>query len=235
MPRRLWLSLGALALGAGLLATAQLAGAARSTGARQGGVFRVRSSSASVQIDPQFAYTSTAWWLEDATAATLYTWSQGRTLVPEVASRVVLSNRGRTYRFTLRPGFRFSDGAPVTARSFAYAIRRLQNDDLESPGEYLADGIERVAASGRTLVIRLARPDAKFLSELALPVFQATSSKVPLGREVTGPYPSAAGATPLPATTSTPSARSGATRTGRTAPPGTWTGLTCTGAVTRTC
>jgi peptide/nickel transport system substrate-binding protein len=191
MPRRLWLSLGALILGAGLLASAQLAGAARSTGARQGGIFRVGSSSASVQIDPQLAYSSTTWWLENATAATLYTWSQRRALVPEVASRVVVSNRGRMYRFTLRPGFRFSDGAPVTARSFAYAIRRLQNDDLESPGEYLADGIERVAASGRTLVIRLARPDARFLSELALPVFQATSSKVPLGREGTGPYPSA--------------------------------------------
>jgi hypothetical protein len=63
MPRRLWLSLGALAIGVGLLATAQLAGAAHRS--RQGGIFRVVFSGA----------------------------------------------------ITIRRGFRFSDGAPVTAKS----------------------------------------------------------------------------------------------------------------------
>jgi hypothetical protein len=46
MPRRLWVSLGALALGSGLLATAQLAGAAHRS--KQGGIFRVGIAGASV-------------------------------------------------------------------------------------------------------------------------------------------------------------------------------------------
>ena len=102
MRRRLWLSLGALALGAGLLATAQLAGAVG--GARQGGILRVGASGASVQIDPQLAYITTAWWLEDATGATLFTWSPRARLVPEVSARYTVSNRARIYTFTLRRG-----------------------------------------------------------------------------------------------------------------------------------
>lgn len=49
MPRRLWLSAGLLAAGAGPLATARLAGAAP----QSGGIFRVGIVGASVQVDPQ--------------------------------------------------------------------------------------------------------------------------------------------------------------------------------------
>ena len=39
----------------------------------------------------------------------------GQRLVPEVASGYKVSNGGRTYTVTIRKGFRFSDGTPVTA------------------------------------------------------------------------------------------------------------------------
>src|SRR5947209_7086149 len=192
MPRRLWLSVGMLAAGAGLLATARLAGASPPSS----GIFRVGSTGASVQIDPQLAYVTTAWWLEYATAAKLYNWSdRGTRLVPEVASRVAVSNRGRTYTFFLRQGFRFNDGSPVTAKSFSYAIDRVANHDLASPGaQFITDpnGTDIVGAQGVSegdathvsgvkvkgpykLVIRLVRPDMTFLSKLTMPFFQATS------------------------------------------------------------
>ena len=41
------------------------------------------------------------------------------------------------------------------------------------------------------LVIHLGRRDPTFLSLLTMPFFQATSTKLPLSHEVTGPYPSA--------------------------------------------
>jgi len=69
---------------------------------------------------------------------------------------VVVSDGGLAYTFTLRRVFRFSDGTPVSARGFAYAIRRLRNRDLASPGAAPAVGIARVTAGGRRLVIRLA-------------------------------------------------------------------------------
>ena len=126
MPRRVWLSLGLLATGAALMVAAQLAGAAPE---RKGGIFRVGTTGASVQIDPQLSYITTGWWLEYATAAKLYNYRPGGRLVPEVASRFTVSNRGKRYTFFLRKGFRFSDGTPVTAaasgtRSSACAIRR---------------------------------------------------------------------------------------------------------------
>jgi ABC-type transport system substrate-binding protein len=189
MPRRLWLSAGLLAAGAVLLATARLASAAQ----QSGGIFRVGFAGASVQIDPQVSYITTGWWMEYATAAKLYNWGdRGTKLVPEVASRTVISNRGRTYTFFLRKGFRFSDGSPVTAKNFAYAFERIANSDLASPAAQFTLHIRSVRAHGSyKLVIRLAKPDPNFLSRLTMPFFQATSTTLPLNQEVVSGYPSA--------------------------------------------
>src|SRR4051794_33850048 len=136
MARRLWLGAGALALGAAMLVAAQLANASR--GLKQGGILKVGYAGASPQIDPQLAYVTSAWTLEYATAAKLFNYPDrrgqaGGLLRPELAARYGISRDGRTYTFTIRRGFRFSDGSPVTAKSFAYAIDRLANHDLSSP------------------------------------------------------------------------------------------------------
>jgi ABC-type transport system substrate-binding protein len=189
MPRRLWLSAGLLATGAVLLATARLAGASPPSA----GIFRVGMTGASVQIDPQLSYITTGWWMEYATAAKLYNWSdRGTKLVPEVALRAVISNRGRTYTFFLRKGFRFSDGSQVTAKNFSYAFDRIANRDLASPAVEFTLDIRSVRAKGSyKLVIQLAKPDPNFLSLLTMPFFQATSTTLPLSQEVVGGYPSA--------------------------------------------
>jgi ABC-type transport system substrate-binding protein len=189
MPRRTWLSAGLLATGAVLLATARLAGASPPSA----GIFRVGMAGASVPIDPQVSYISTGWWLEYATAAKLYNWTdRGTKLVPEIASRVAISNRGRAYTFFLRKGFRFSDGSPVTAKNFVHAFDRVANKDLASPAEQFTLDIRSVRAKGNyKLVIRLAKPDPNLLSRLTMPFFQATSTTLPLNREVVGGYPSA--------------------------------------------
>src|SRR5207248_7869987 len=136
---------------------------------------------ASVQIDPQLSYITTGWWLEYATAAKLYNWSdRGTKLVPEVASRVAISNGGRTYTFFLRKGFRFSDGSPVTARNFTYAFQRVANRDLASPGAEFIYDVSGVRAKGSyELVIRLVKADPTFLAKLTMPFFQATSTTLP--------------------------------------------------------
>src|SRR5829696_6805499 len=136
MHRRLWLSVTMLVAGASLLVAASLASAASTSPAlKKGGIWRLGTTGASTQIDPQIAYVTTAWWLEYATAAKLYNYPDkrgqaGAILVPEVASRFAVSRDGRTYTFTIRKGFRFSDGTHVRARSFAYAIDRTANHQL---------------------------------------------------------------------------------------------------------
>jgi peptide/nickel transport system substrate-binding protein len=202
MPRRVWLSLVMLATGAALMVVAQLAGAARD---RTGGIFKVGTTGASVQIDPQLSYISTGWWLEYATAAKLYNYRPGGKLVPEVASSFKVSQGGRKYTFFIRKGFRFSDGTRVTAASFTYAIDRVANHDLGSPGAQFitnsSDGGVDIAgalvvnegngtrvtgaqAHGNKLVIKLNRPSGELISVLTLPFFQATSRKLPLDRGV---------------------------------------------------
>jgi len=202
-----WLAL--LVAGVAMLAGSRFASASASGG----GVLRVGMEGASVQIDPQVSYITTAWWLEYATAAKLYNWPDrgAATLVPEVASRFTLSDRGKRYAFFLRKGFRFSDGTQVTARNFAYAIDRIANKELGSPGAAVITdpggtkivGAQEVNQGNGThvrgvevrgpykLVIRLTRPDPSFLLKLTMPFFQATSTTLPLTREVLGPYPSA--------------------------------------------
>ena len=200
MPRRPWLAAAMLATGVFLVVSAQLAGAASE---RRGGIFRVGTTGASVQIDPQLSYISTGWWLQYATAAKLYNYTPTGKLVPEVASRFKVSNGGTRYTFFIRKGFRFSDGTPVTAASFKYAINRAANKDLRSPAsQFITDfnavdivGAEAVTAGrttdvsgvrarGNRLIVNLTRNNGGLLTVLAMPFFQATSIRLPLDREV---------------------------------------------------
>jgi ABC-type transport system substrate-binding protein len=209
MHRRLWLSVAMLVTGASLLVASSFASAAGNAGAlKKGGIWKVGTTGASVQVDPQLAYITTAWWLEYATAAKLYNYPDksgpaGSKLVPEVASHFTVSNGGKRYTFFIRKGFKFSDGSAVTANSFKYAINRTANHDLASPGaQFITDptgtnivgakavndgngtNVSGVQVKGNKLIINLTKGDGTFMAKITMPFFQATSSKLPLNKEV---------------------------------------------------
>ncbi len=118
-----------------------------------------------------------------------------------------ISSNGLTYRFRLRGDLHYSNGKPVTAGDFGYAIRRLYL--LNSLGAPLFDniagantsaarrgpigGIETDDISG-SVTIRLVRPDARLLDALASPyaspVPQSTPSRDRTRKPIpsTGPY-----------------------------------------------
>ncbi|TML54505.1 MAG: ABC transporter substrate-binding protein [Actinobacteria bacterium] len=201
MSRRLALALITLAAGAGLLAAAALGSGARVS---SGGIFEVGDTGNLDSVDPAIANETTSWMFEAATGANLFR-DSGGLVIPEVAKRFTVSKNGRVYRFLLRSGYRFSDGQAVRAASFAYAIKRSLNPDLDSPGgSYVvdqrglnivgalryaagrADSVSGVHASGLNLTIKLVRADPSLLTVLAMPFFQAASSKLPLTREAIG-------------------------------------------------
>ena len=212
MHRRLWLSVTMLVAGASLLVAASLTSAAGNShhaqALKKGGIFRYGTTGTSTQIDPQLAYETTAWWLEYATAAKLYNYPDrpgpaGAKLVPEVASNFTVSDSGKTYTFTIWKGFKFSDGKPVTAKNFKYAINRVANHDLASPGapfitdengtnivgaKAVNDGhgtsVSGVKVKGNKLIITLTKADGTFMAKITMPFFQATSTKLPLTKEV---------------------------------------------------
>jgi len=198
-----------LVTGASLLVASSFASAAGTSGAlKKGGIWKTGTVGASTQVDPQLAYVTTAWWLEYATAAKLYNYPDksgpaGSKLVPEVASKFTVSNGGKRYTFTIRKGFKFSDGKPVTANSFKYAINRVANHDLASPGaQFITDAtgtnivgakavndgqgtnVSGVKVKGNKLTINLTRQDGTFMAKITMPFFQATSTKLPLSKEV---------------------------------------------------
>ena len=64
--------------------------------------------------------------------------------------------------FTIRKGFRFSDGTPVTAKNFAYAIKRAMDPDLASPASAFITEVRSAQAKGEKLTIRLSAPTRRF-------------------------------------------------------------------------
>jgi ABC-type transport system substrate-binding protein len=195
MRRRLWFSVAMLAAGASLLVAASLASASgASPSIHKGGTLKIGTTGNLDSIDPAIAYGTTSWWFEFSTRANLYTYpdragAAGGKLVPEVAKGFTVSKNGRVYTFHLKSGYRFSDGAKVTAKSFAYAIKRATNKALNSPaGPFIKDksavNITGVKASGLTLKITLKRADPNLITVMAMPFFQAASSKLPLTKEV---------------------------------------------------
>lgn len=195
MHRRLWFSVAMLAAGASLLVAASFASASgASPSLKKGGTLKIGTTGNLDSVDPQIAYGTTSWWFEFATRANLYTYpdkagAAGGKLIPEVAKGFTVSKNGRVYTFHLKSGYRFSDGKKVTAASFAYAIKRSKNKDLNSPAAaFITDpsavNIASVKAHGLTLKITEKRADPNLITILAMPFFQATSTKLPLTKEV---------------------------------------------------
>ena len=182
----------------------------------EGGTMRVLLNSGGNPEDLDPATTFTEPTRSYATCATLYNYADvaapaGSTLEPEVAAGPPrVSDGGRTYTFTIRPGYRFSppSNEPVTAASFERAIERVATPEVGSYGLYLLQdvvgvkayqrdqngGIAGVSAEGDQLVVRLTRPEADFVTRISTPWFcavPADTPTVPLGTSIipsAGPY-----------------------------------------------
>ena len=188
-----------LAVGVSLLVVAGPAtSAAGKSEVRKGGTLRVNLPATDIDdIDPSIAYGTTTWHIQYSTALKLLNYPdavapRGSRLVPEGASSYRVSNGGRVYTFTIRPGFRFSNGQRVSAGNYAFAINRALGKDLQAPGfqfvadenganivgaQAVRDGRARNASGvrvrGNRLIISLAKPDATFLAKITMPFFQA--------------------------------------------------------------
>jgi oligopeptide transport system substrate-binding protein len=121
-------------------------------------------------------------------------------LVPDIAERWEVSNRGRTYTFYLRQGVTFHDGKKVTAQDFKYSWERAASPQTgsQTAKDYLGDivGVSEVLEgrareiSGvrvideRTLEVTIDAPKAYFLSKLTYPVaFVVDRANVETGGE----------------------------------------------------
>jgi YVTN family beta-propeller protein len=179
----------------------------------RGGTLRVVSSDLGFSggsIDPA---VSTAWRVLINTNDGLVGFKRvggqdGQTLVPDLAvSLPTPADDGKTYRFQLREGLRYSTGAPVLASDFRRALERgFRIDDsylrafvtltivgaadcMNAPATCdLSEGIETDDAAG-TITFDLTKPDPSFLYKLALPIAYAVPDGTPSADTGTTPVP----------------------------------------------
>jgi YVTN family beta-propeller protein len=178
-----------------------------------GGTLRIDSQIDVDYMDPARAYTVLSQQLLYATCAKLLNYPDmsgvaGRQLKAEVASSLpTRSADGKTYTFTIRPGFRFSppSNQPVTAQTFKDTIERTLNPRMKSPIAFEFSGvvgadaymtaraahISGIVASGDTLTIHLLAPVPDLPSRLAQPGFCAVPSDTPINTNGERTIPSA--------------------------------------------
>jgi peptide/nickel transport system substrate-binding protein len=63
------------------------------------------------------------------------------TYIPGLASWT-MSNDNHTYTFTLKPGIKFNDGTPLTARDVEFTYLMMAHPDYNGPREYAVDLLE---------------------------------------------------------------------------------------------
>ncbi len=191
-------SLAAL-VGAALLFAAgcggkKSAGAATATTPVQtGGTYVVELTTDVDYTDPGLDYLTTGWEIQYAVGCKLLNYpdrsgAASSQLQPEVAKAFpTVSDGGKTYTFTIRKGFRFDTGQPVTAQSFADALNRDANPTFQSPAQaFLTDiagaqdvfdgkakTMSGVVVNGDKLTITLVDAAPDLLARLAMPFFQA--------------------------------------------------------------
>ena len=206
--RRGILAIATLAVGASVLAAGGLA-IQRGPATKNGGTFRISFLAVDFDsTDPAIAYATASWALLNTTCANLFNYPdkpppRGLQAQPEVAAGYPhVSHDGKTFTFTLRTGFHFSNGAPLTATAFARAINRVLTPAMRSPGaQYVKDivGADDVLAGkaasargisvhGNRLVIRFERAVPDFPARTAMPFFCAVPPTLPADPEGVGAY-----------------------------------------------
>jgi peptide/nickel transport system substrate-binding protein len=183
-------------------------------GGKEGGTLNGTYASFPDYMDPQLSYTAEGWTAMGDVYIPLLMYkhaegAEGSEVEPGLAKEMPkISNGGKTYTLFLRPGLKYSDGKPVKASDFGYAVERLFK--LNSGGspfytaivgaekfaETKSGGIPGIKTDDKTgeIQVDLVKPRGTFTNELALmfvaPVPQGTadedlSADPPPG---TGPY-----------------------------------------------
>jgi peptide/nickel transport system substrate-binding protein len=90
------------------------------------------------------------------------------TIVPVLATSWKVSNKGRTYTFSIRKGVEFSNGDPLTPAAVVFSLKRASGPKSNYPYKTLVAGIKSVRQVGSDKVaVTLKTRDWSFLYNLA--------------------------------------------------------------------
>jgi peptide/nickel transport system substrate-binding protein len=178
-----------------------------------GGDINVTMTSFPDYIDPQLSYTVEGWEVLYNTYVPLLTYKHakgeaGTEVVPGLASEMPkVSADGKTYELKLRQNMKYSDGTPIKASDFAYAVQRLFKADsggsvffepIVGASDYAdgkADRIAGITTNDGTgdIKITLTEPNGTFENVLGLPFSAPVPPSTPLDKDATNDPPPSSG------------------------------------------
>jgi peptide/nickel transport system substrate-binding protein len=199
-----------VAAGVGLVAC----GSSGESGGKEGGTLIGTFSGFPDYLDPALSYTAEGWTAMYDTYIPLLTYAHangiaGSKVVPGLAESLPkISNGGKTYTLTLRKGLKYSDGTPVKASDFRFAVERMiQLNSGGSPFYMTIVGAEQfqktkkgpisgIKTNDKTgeIVIELTEPRGTFNNELGLMFVAPLPPSTPIKNlsanppPATGPY-----------------------------------------------
>jgi peptide/nickel transport system substrate-binding protein len=164
-------------------------------------------------VDPQLSYTVEGWAVLWNVYTPLLTYKHakgkdGTQVVPGLATDMPeISPDGKTYKLKLRPNMKYSDGTPIKASDFTYAIQRLFKADsggsvfydvIVGAKEY-ADGKAQTISGIKTddntgdITITLTDPNGTFENILGLMFAAPVPPTTPLDKDATNNPPPSSG------------------------------------------
>lgn len=182
-------------------------------GGSGGGEVNVTMTSFPDYVDPQLSYTVEGWETLYNVYTPLLTYKHakgedGTKVVPGLAEAMpTVSPDGKTYKLKLRSNMKYSDGTPIKASDFTYAIQRLFKansggsvfyETIVGAKDYAggtANTISGIVADDATgdITINLTEPNGTFDSILGLTFAAPVPPSTPLDKDATNSPPPSSG------------------------------------------
>ena len=139
-------------------------------------VFRYNEPAGIPSLDPAFAKEKSSIWAVQQLYEGLVALDANNGIAPALAIEWKIDSTATVYTFRLRDA-RFHNGKTLTSEDVVYSLTRLKDPRVASPGSWVVEGVSACKAiDPLTVEIVLQKPNASFLSLLAMPFCSVISS-----------------------------------------------------------
>jgi ABC-type transport system substrate-binding protein len=164
-PKRIVAALAAAAVTLALAAAGAAAAAPASAAAHSGSTLRVEANTSFSTFNPFLAYFNADLYLIGSIYPTLAMIDESGRPVPYLATSWSTSPDKLTWTFKIRPGLKWSDGVPITARDAAWTFNLIMHNQTAATanGALVGNFASVTAPNATTLVITTKQPEANML------------------------------------------------------------------------
>ena len=129
--------------------------------AATGPAIKIGTTDVVVSLDPAGSYDNGSLMLETQLYQFLLVIPAGQKVpTPDAASKCAFGDNGATYTCTMKPGLKFSNGDPLTAKDVEFSVQRiLKINDPNGPASLLANMKSVKATDDSTVVFTLVSPN----------------------------------------------------------------------------